>query len=292
VALIAGVIAAVLLGLSLPASAHNGSISGSTVCYNGDHLVTWHITNSSQTTTLLMTIVSVDATIGGTPYSVTGYTSPLAKGASTDGTSTVPGGVSGVITATLHVSWPDGITDTDTANVTLQDNCVGTTTTTTVPQTTTTTVPETTTTVPETTTTVPETTTTVQSTTTVEETTTTTVPETTTTVPETTTTTTPETTTTGEETTTTTVPDTTTSSTAVEGTTTIFTTTTTGAPTTTTPVTGFGTTTPISGAATTVPGATTLPRTGSTSGYVVFFGLSCLAGGALLLFHRRRNWVR
>jgi LPXTG-motif cell wall-anchored protein len=52
----------------------------------------------------------------------------------------------------------------------------------------------------------------------------------------------------------------------------------------------LGTTTPISGAATTVPGATTLPRTGSTSGYVVFFGLSCLAGGALLL--RRRSWVR
>ena len=61
VVLVAGVIAAVLLGLSLPASAHSGSISGSTVCYNGDHIVTWHITNSSETTTLLMTIVSVEA---------------------------------------------------------------------------------------------------------------------------------------------------------------------------------------------------------------------------------------
>jgi LPXTG-motif cell wall-anchored protein len=261
VALVTGVIAAVVMGLALPASAHSASLSGSTVCFNGDHLVTWHITNSSQTSTLLMTVSSIEAHVGATPYSVTGYSSPLAKGASTDGTSTVPGGVAGTITATLHTTWPDGITDTDTANVTLQDNCVPPTTTTTVEETTTTTVPETTTTVPETTTTAPETTTTV-----------------------------PETTTTVEETTTTTVPDTTTSSTAVQGTTTLFTTTTAGA-TTTTPITGLGSTTPISGAATTAPGATTLPRTGSSSGYAVFFGLSCLAGGALLLL-RRRNWVR
>ena len=85
------------------------------MCYNGEHIVTWHIMNSSQTTNLLMTIVSVDAHIGATSYPVTGYTSPLAKGASTDGTSTVPGGVPGLISATFHVSWPDGITDTDTA---------------------------------------------------------------------------------------------------------------------------------------------------------------------------------
>ena len=44
--------------------------------------------------------------------------------------------------------------------------------------------------------------------------------------------------------------------------------------------------------ATTVPGATALPRTGSSSGYAVFFGLSCIAGGALLLIRRGRNWIR
>lgn len=43
---------------------------------------------------------------------------------------------------------------------------------------------------------------------------------------------------------------------------------------------------------TAVPGATTLPRTGSSSGYAVFFGLSCIAAGALLLTRRRTNGVR
>jgi LPXTG-motif cell wall-anchored protein len=42
---------------------------------------------------------------------------------------------------------------------------------------------------------------------------------------------------------------------------------------------------------TTVPGGTTLPRTGSSSGYAVFVALSCIAGGALLLIRRRREVV-
>jgi LPXTG-motif cell wall-anchored protein len=274
VALVTGVVAAVIVGLALPASAHSASLSGSTQCFNGDHLVTWHITNSSQTSTLLMAVTSIEAKIGNTTYAVTGYTTPLAKGASTDGTSTVPGGVTGTITATMHTTWPDGVTDTDVESVTLVDNCVSTTTTSTSTTTSTTTTSTTTTTVPDTTTT------------TVPETTTTTVPETTTTttVPETTTTTVPETTTTEGPTT------------PVLGSTTIFTTTTT-APTTTTPVTDFGSTVPTptvidQATTTTVPGATALPRTGSSSGYVVFFGLSCIAGGALLAIRRRRSWSR
>jgi LPXTG-motif cell wall-anchored protein len=273
-ALATGVLAAaVFVLLALPASAHSTTITGDTVCFNGEHIVTWHIKNSSQTTNLLMTIVSVDAQIGSTTYPVTGYSSPVAKGATTDGTTTVPGGVTGTITATVHVNWPDGITDDDDASVTLQDNCVGTTTTTT-------TVPETTT-----TTTVPETTTTVAGTTTIATTTTTTVPETTTT------TTVPETTTTVPETTTTEGPTTT-----VLGTTTIFTTTSAGPnPTTTTPISDLGSTVPTvvdQATTTTVAGSTELPRTGSSSGYPMFFGLSCLAGGALLLIRHRRNWIR
>ena len=314
VALVTGVVAAVILGLALPASAHSASLSGSTQCFNGDHLVTWHITNTSEISFLPMAVTSIDAKIGNTTYAVTGYTAPVAKGASTDGTSTVPGGVTGTITATLHTSWSDGVTDTDTASVTLQDNCVSSSTTTsTSTSTTTTTTSTTTTTVPETTTTtVPETTTTTvpETTTTVPETTTTTVPETTTSAPTTTvggtttifttTTTVPETTTTVPETTTTTVPETTTTegpTTTVFGSTTIFTTTTTEAPTTTTPVTGVGSTVPIptvinQATTTTVPGATALPRTGSSSGYAAFFGLSCIAGGALLAIRRRGNWIR
>ncbi|MDQ1508747.1 MAG: hypothetical protein QOG50_591, partial [Actinomycetota bacterium] len=65
--------------------------------------------------------------------------------------------------------------------------------------------------------------------------------------------------------------------------------------TTTTPITGLGSTVPmVVNQTTTVPaaGGTTLPRTGSTSGYAVFIGVTCIAGGALLLLRRRRNWVR
>jgi LPXTG-motif cell wall-anchored protein len=294
--MVTGVIVAVLLGLALPASAHSGSISGSTQCYNGEHLVNWHIWNSSETTTLLMTIDSVDAHIGATSYPVTGYTSPLAKGASTDATSTVPGGVTGTITATLHVHWPDGITDTDIANVLLETNCVPVTTTTTTTTSTTTTT--TTTSTSTTTTTEATTTTTVPVTTTTEATTTTTTtaPVTTTTEATTTTTIPDTTTTTVPDTTTTTIPDTTTTqgpTTTVLGTTTIFTTTTTAAPTTTTPVTNLGSTVPtVVNQTTTIPAATSLPRTGTSSGYAVFFGLSCIAGGALLLIRRRRNWVK
>jgi LPXTG-motif cell wall-anchored protein len=62
-------------------------------------------------------------------------------------------------------------------------------------------------------------------------------------------------------------------------------------------VTDFGSTVPTptvidQATTTTVPGATALPRTGSSSGYVVFFGLSCIAGGALLAIRRRRSWSR
>lgn len=48
---------------------------------------------------------------------------------------------------------------------------------------------------------------------------------------------------------------------------------------------------PISGPTTTV-GGTALPRTGSTSGYAVLVGSSCIAAGALLLGRSRKNWTR
>jgi LPXTG-motif cell wall-anchored protein len=311
VALLVGIIAAVVVGMALPAWAHHPILSGETECTNGDHVVSWTIENNQ--TDQAMTIDSATAAmvIGGAEYPVTGYTSPVGNSGTTHATTIVPGNVTGTIELTVDASWPDGITSIKDVSVELVDTCTSTstttttasttTTTTTVPETTTTTVPETTTTVPETTTTVPQTTTTTvpETTTTVPE-TTTTVSETTTTVPETTTTTVPETTTTVSETTTTlpettttTVPETTTTvpqttSTDVGGITTIATT------TTTTPVTGEGSTVPtVGGQATTAAptGAAELPRTGSSSGYAVFFGLSCIAGGALLLI-RRRSWLK
>jgi LPXTG-motif cell wall-anchored protein len=49
---------------------------------------------------------------------------------------------------------------------------------------------------------------------------------------------------------------------------------------------------PLIGQATTVPAANALPRTGTSSGYAVFFGLSCIAAGALLIGRSRKSWLR
>jgi LPXTG-motif cell wall-anchored protein len=284
---VSGVIAAVVLGMALPAYAHHVTVSGDTWCSDGNHEIQWSIANSESSH--IMTIVTATAKIGSTDYSfVGGSINGSTVGFFPDTanpTTIVPGGVSGqTITLSVSVTWPDDHSDQKTANVYLPDSCTPVTTTTTSTSTTTTTCP------PTTTTTVPETTTTAAPTTT------TTVPETTTTAAPTTTTTVPETTTTAAPTTTTTVPETTTTvgetTTVVNGTTTIFTTTTTQPETTTTtPITQQGNTVPIVNQTTTsAPGAGNLPRTGSSSGIAVFFGLSCIAGGALMLIRRRRNW--
>jgi hypothetical protein len=49
---------------------------------------------------------------------------------------------------------------------------------------------------------------------------------------------------------------------------------------------------PIVNQTTTVGGDTTLPRTGSSSGYAVCFGLSCVAGGVLLIGRSRKSRLR
>jgi LPXTG-motif cell wall-anchored protein len=49
---------------------------------------------------------------------------------------------------------------------------------------------------------------------------------------------------------------------------------------------------PLIAQTTTVPAANALPRTGSSSGYAVFFGLSCIAAGALLIGRSRKSWIR
>jgi LPXTG-motif cell wall-anchored protein len=64
-------------------------------------------------------------------------------------------------------------------------------------------------------------------------------------------------------------------------------------PTTTTqgPTTTSISDAPIVNQTTTVPVVAALPRTGSSSGYAVLFGLCCLAGGALLIGRRGNNWI-
>lgn len=208
VAMVTGIVAAVVMGFALPAWAHLTIASGTTICSNDDHVVTWTIGNRA--TDLPMTVASATATIGGQSYPVTGYTSPIPSHSDTTATSTVPGDVTGTITLTVHGTWPDGHKGTARTSVDLIENCV---------------------------------------------------PQSTTTV-------------------------------TVEGTTTIFTTTSAGGSATTTPITGLGSTVPTVAGQTVAPGSTALPRTGSSSGYAVFFGLSCIAGGALLAIRRRRNWIK
>ena len=81
VALVTGVIAAVIMGLALPASAHNATITAETDCVDGAQVITWNIQNSSSGTDLPMTIVSTNVGIDGddTPYTMVGYTSPVGS---------------------------------------------------------------------------------------------------------------------------------------------------------------------------------------------------------------------
>jgi LPXTG-motif cell wall-anchored protein len=60
---------------------------------------------------------------------------------------------------------------------------------------------------------------------------------------------------------------------------------------TTTTTTGIVDPPLVEQATTTAPAANALPRTGTSSGYAVFFGLSCVAAGALLVGRSRKSWI-
>jgi LPXTG-motif cell wall-anchored protein len=262
------------MGLAAPASAHKAIVKGWTSCSDTNHVVIWSIGNDFNTE---MTINSATAQIGGQPVAVTGYTSPVGDQGTTSATSIVPGPTTGTITLTVHVSWPDRVTDTEQASVDLVTDCNhgSSTTTTTLPPTTT---GAPTTTEAPTTTIAPPTT---EASSTTEAPTTTIAPPTT----EASTTTEAPTTSIGEQGSTT-VPTGGSSTTGPGETTTVPP----GATTTMdTPITGLG------GPTTVPPGATAtgnLPRTGSDTNYPLMFGVSCLAGGALLALRRRRAWTR
>ena len=103
--LVAGIVVAAIGGLSAPAYAHHAIVSGSTVCANNDHVITWSIGNSENNKS--MNIDSVTATANGQSYAVTGYTSPVGNGGTTTATSVVPGPVTDTsIVLTVNVSWP------------------------------------------------------------------------------------------------------------------------------------------------------------------------------------------
>ena len=108
VALVTGVIAAVVLGLALPAYAHHVTVSGDTWCSDGSHEIQWSIANSESSHK--MTIVTATAKIGSTDYGFVGGSIDNSVvnffPATANPTTIVPGGVSGVtITLSVSVTW-------------------------------------------------------------------------------------------------------------------------------------------------------------------------------------------
>jgi LPXTG-motif cell wall-anchored protein len=132
-------IVAVSMVLALPAGAHTAGVTGTAVCSDGSHLVTWSITNDLANRPMNITATAEAASVA---YDVTGVTNPVAGGATATATTTVPGDVTGDVTITVIATWTDGFTRTETATVGLPTTCA-TTTTTAAPTTTapTTTVP-------------------------------------------------------------------------------------------------------------------------------------------------------
>ncbi len=140
-----------LIAGALPASAAQLSLSGTVTCSDGSHVITWTIVNDSSNT---VTITSIFTAKDPLSYDVTGYTSPLAPGTTTHGTTVIPGSSTGVVDLYVNETW-DESQGSDRASLDLGDPCgTATTTTTSTVVTTTTTVAPTTTTLAKTTTTV------------------------------------------------------------------------------------------------------------------------------------------
>ncbi len=143
-----------VLAIGAPAWAHFPEVSGTTVCSDSDHLITWTIGNSE--TDKVMTITSASASDGTNTYAVTGYSPTVGDSGSTTATTVVPGGVTGTITLTVTGSWDDGVVATRQAMVELIESCSPPSTTTSTTATTSTTISPETTTLPVSTTTITE----------------------------------------------------------------------------------------------------------------------------------------
>ncbi len=131
VVIVTGIVAAVVMGLAAPAWAHHPALSGTTVCTNAEHVVTWTIENSETNHPGGMAIAEATATIGAQSYPVTGYTSPLPNLGTTSATTIVPGDVTGTIKLRVVGVWTaDGHTSTRSTTVDLIENCVPQSTTT------------------------------------------------------------------------------------------------------------------------------------------------------------------
>jgi len=107
-AVAAAVVVVGVFTAAAPAYAHHSVLSGSTECYDGEHVVTWSI-QAVSVVHLPMTIVSATATNNGNTYAVTGYTSPVNDGETTSATSVLPAGSTGDVTLHVYVTWPDDV---------------------------------------------------------------------------------------------------------------------------------------------------------------------------------------
>ncbi len=159
------VIVGVLAATVGTAFAHFPVVSGSVVCTNGEHVITWSVWNNSAGTPDVMVLQGVTVTQGATVVGTVvgfgnGTSLPPGIANQISGTTTLAGTMTGTARLTLVGTYP-GTTFpglTRTADVVLPPVCIPTTTTTVA--TTTTTVATTTTTAATTTTTAATTTTT------------------------------------------------------------------------------------------------------------------------------------
>jgi len=132
-----------MIAAAVPAGATGFALSGKVVCSNGDHVITWTITNQTSNTVKITAFTAKDPD----SYDVTGYTSPLAAGATTHGTTVIPGNLTGGVVLYVNETW-DGGQSSDQSSLDLGDPCpaaTSTTTTSTTFATTTTAAPTTTT---------------------------------------------------------------------------------------------------------------------------------------------------
>ena len=130
-----GIVGIGVLAGALPAAADDLALSGVTECRNGEHVITWTIANTQSTQA--MTITSAMTAKDPASYDVTGYAKTLAVGATTHGTTVIPGNVTGGVTLYVGETWANGNQSTDQTSLNLGEACEETTTTTTVMSTTT-----------------------------------------------------------------------------------------------------------------------------------------------------------
>lgn len=143
--------------LSADAYANSVTATGTTTCIDGQHAISWSITNGDKR--LPMTVDAEADLPPSMTFHVGVLTNPVPARGVTEAVSFVPGDVVGTVTLNMTGTWPNGIHKPATAAVVLEASCP--TTTTTTP----TTEPVTTTSMPTSTTSMPASTTSMSATT-------------------------------------------------------------------------------------------------------------------------------